>query len=51
MTEYRSVNVELSDFQLDKLKSLAKNPAGSTFLLSSGVISICENNSPHNFFG
>ena len=35
MTEYHSVNVQLSDSQLDKLKSATKNATNVTLRLSS----------------
>ena len=34
MTEYHKVKVNLSDFQLNKLKSTAENATGVTFRLS-----------------
>ena len=37
MTEYHSVNLNLSDFQLSKLKSAAKNATGITLKLSSDM--------------
>ena len=44
MTEYHSVNVKLSDFQLDNLKPAAKNTRSITLKSSSDMISTDENN-------
>ena len=40
MTEYHSVTVKLSDFQLDKIKSVAKSATGVTLRLSSDIFII-----------
>ena len=37
MTQYNSLNVELSNSQLDKLKSAIKNEADTVLRLSSNV--------------
>ena len=49
MNEYNTLNVTLSNSQLDKLKSAIKNGTGVTFDLSSNIIgdSNDENNFPH----
>ena len=49
MSEYHSVNDKLSDFQLDKLRSAAKNMTGVTLRLSSDMKGTDETNFPHNF--
>ena len=48
MTEYHSVNANLSDFQLNKLKSTAKNATGITLKLSPDMVGTEENNFLHN---
>ena len=52
MTQYNTLNVELSSLQLNKLKSGIKNGAGVTLKLSSNVVgdSNDENNFPHKLF-
>ena len=42
MTAYHSVNLNLSDFQLNKLKSAAKNATGITLKLSSDMVGTDE---------
>ena len=44
MTEYHSSNVRLLDFQLDKLKSMAKNATDVTLRLSYNMIGTDETN-------
>ena len=48
MTEYHSVKVKSSDFQLGGLKSATKNTTGVTLRLSSDMIGTDETNFPHN---
>ena len=48
MTQYNSLNVKLSNSQLDKLKSAIKNGSEVVLRLSSNMISNNETNSPHN---
>ena len=38
VTQYNSVNIKLSDSQIDKLKSATKNKVGVTLRLSSNMI-------------
>ena len=49
MTQYNTLNVKLSNSQLDKLKSGIKNGTGVTLKLSSNALgnSNDENNFPH----
>ena len=49
MTQYNSVNVKLSDSQLNKLKPAIKNETGVVLRLSSNMIgdSNDEDNFPH----
>ena len=49
MTQYNSVNVKLSNLQLNKLKSIIKNEADVILRLSSNMIgnSDDETNFPH----
>ena len=49
MTQYNTLNVELSNSQLNKLKSAIKNGTRVTLDLSSNIIgdSNDENNFPH----
>ena len=49
MTQYNALNVELSDSQLNKLKSSIKNGTEVTLNLSSNIVgdSNDENNFPH----
>ena len=46
MTHYNSVNVNLSDSQLNKLKSATKNETGVNLTLSSNKIGTNETNFP-----
>ena len=52
MTQYNTLNVKLSDLQLNKLKSGIKNGAEVTLKISSNVVgdSNDENNFPHKLF-
>ena len=52
MTQYNTLNVELSNSQLNKLKSAIKNGTRVTLDLSSNIIgdSNDENNFPHQLF-
>ena len=52
MTQYNSLNVKLSNSQLDKLKSAIKNEADVVLKLSSNMIgnSDDETNFPHKLF-
>ena len=47
MTQYNSLNVKLSNSQLNKLKSAIKNETEVVLRLSSNTISDNENNFPH----
>ena len=47
MTKYNSLNVKLSDSQLDKLKSAIKNETGVVLRLSSNMVGDDETNFPH----
>ena len=49
MTKYNTLNVKLSNSQLNKLKSAIKNGTGKTLNLSSNINSDSndENNFPH----
>ena len=47
MTQYNSLNVKLSNSQLNKLKSAIKNENGVVLRLSSNVIGDNETNFPH----
>ena len=47
MPQYNSLNVELSNSQLDKLKSANKNGSEVVLRLSSNMISNNETNFPH----
>ena len=38
MTEYNSLNMKLSDSQLDKLKSAIKNETGIVLRISSSMV-------------
>ena len=51
MTQYNTLNVKLSNFQINKLKSRIKNGTDVTFKTSSNVVgdSNAENNFPHKF--
>ena len=52
MTQYNSLNVKLSNSQLNKLKSAIKNYADVVIRLSSNIIdnSDDETNFPHELF-
>ena len=47
MVQYKKVNVKLSDSQLNKLKSAAKNQTRVTLRMNIKMFS--ENNLPHEF--
>ena len=47
MTQYNSLNVKLSDSQLNKLKSAIENESEAVLRLSSNMIDDNENNFPH----
>ena len=47
MTQYNSLNVKLSNSQLNKLKSAIKNEAEVILTLSSNMIGDNETNFPH----
>ena len=47
MTQYNSLNVKLSNSQLDKLKSAIKNKTKIVLRLSSNMIGDNETNFPH----
>ena len=47
MTQYNSLNVKLSNSQLDKLKSAIKNETEVVLRLSSNMIGDNETNFPH----
>ena len=47
MTQYSSLNVKLSNSQLDKLKSAIKNETEVVLRLSSNMIGNNESNFPH----
>ena len=51
MTQYNTLNVKLSNFQINKLKSRIKNGTDVTFKTSSNVVgdSNAENNFAHKF--
>ena len=53
MTQYNTLNVKLSNSQLNKLKFVIKNGSEVTLNLSSGIIgdSNDENNFPRKLFG
>ena len=44
MTQYQSVNVKLSDSQLNEFKSATKNATGRTVRLLSNMIGVSETN-------
>ena len=48
MTQYNSLNVKLSNSQLNKFKSAIKNETAVGLRLSSNMIGDNENNFPHN---
>ena len=47
MTQYNSLNVKLSNSQLNKLKSAIKNETGVVLRLSSNMVGDDETNFPH----
>ena len=47
MTQYNSLNIKLSNSQLDKLKSAIKNETEVILRLSSNIIGNNETNFPH----
>ena len=47
MTQYNSLNVKLSNSQLNKFKSAIKNESGVVLRLSSNMISDNKTNFPH----
>ena len=47
MTQYNSLNVKLSNSQLDKLKSAIENETKVALRLSSNMVSDDETNFPH----
>ena len=47
MTQYNSLNVKLSNSQLDKLKSVIKNETEVVLRLSSNMVGDGETNFPH----
>ena len=47
MTQYNSLNVKLSNSQLNKLRSAIKNETAVILRLSSNMIVVNENNFPH----
>ena len=51
MTQYNTLNVKLSNLQLNKLKSGVKNDTEVTLKLSSNVVGVSNdrNNFPHEF--
>ena len=49
MTGRHSVNIKLSNSQLDKLKPAVKNMTGIALRLSSDMIGADKNNFVHNF--
>ena len=50
MTQYNSLNVKLSNSQLNKFKSAIKNEIEVVLKLSSNMIGNNENNFPHKLF-
>ena len=47
MIQYNSLNVKLSNSQLNKLKSAIKNKTGLVLRLSSIIVGDAETNFPH----
>ena len=47
MTQYNSLNVKLSNLQLNKFKSAIKNETEVVLRISSNMISVNETNFPH----
>ena len=50
MTQHNSLNVQLSNSQLNKFKSATKNEAEVVLRLSSNMIGVNETNFPHKLF-
>ena len=50
MTQYNSLNVKLSNSQLDKLKSAIENETEVVLRLSSNMVGDDETNFPHKLF-
>ena len=50
MTQYNSLNIKLSNSQLNKLKSAIKNETKLVLRLSSNMIDDNETNFPHKLF-
>ena len=50
MTQYNSLNVKLSNSQLNELKSAIKNESEVVLRLSSNIIGDNETNFPHKLF-
>ena len=48
MVEYNTVNVKLSNSQLNKLKNAVKNKQGTTLIMNARMFT--ENNLPHELF-
>ena len=48
MVEYNTVNVKISNSQLNKLKSAVKNEQGATLRMNAKMFN--ENNLPHELF-
>ena len=48
MVEYNTVNVKLSNLQLNKLKSAVENKQGTTLRMNARMFN--ENNLPHELF-
>ena len=48
MTQYNSLNIKLSNSQLNELKSAIKNQSEVVLRLSSNIIGDNESNFPHN---
>ena len=48
MVEYNKANIKLSDSQLNKLKSAAKNQTGVTLRMNIKMIN--GNNLPHDYY-
>ena len=48
MVEYNKANIKLSDSQLNKLKSSAKNQTGVTLRMNIKMIN--GNNLPHDYY-
>ena len=50
MTQYNSLNVKLSNLQLNKFKSAIKNENALVLRLSFNMIGVNKNNIPHKLF-